>query len=321
VRHVRMLGLCLVAMFAVSAMTLGIASPALASKGEQKQEKLDKKNWDHFANCPWKNPKVELCMDGETIGGKNGGFFVIGKSQVDLSKPVKIQGGLWENSEGLLSVVAPENGSSTLEAPPLPVTDGLKLIKPEHEWPEALTTAFEEAIKNHETGLDAKIEVGGGTVLYETPGALNTTNLIFEEGAAFKLPLKVKLTGPFLEKLGGGPCVIGNETTPIEQELTSEPKADGSAGELEILNEGDMVALRNGRLGDDGWSIPKAADAQGCGGEYETYLNKAIDRSLGQGYENEAYNSKGLTLLSGSLYESVAKTTREYLEEGIKPPS
>ena len=106
-------------------------------------------------------------------------------------------------------------------------------------------------------------------MLYETPGALNTTNLIFEKGPAFKLPIQVKLESPFLEKLGGGPCVVGNETTPIWQELTSEPKDNGTAGRLEIQNEGNLVVLSDGRLGAQGWSIPEAALAQGCGGAYE----------------------------------------------------
>ena len=232
-RHVRIMGLCLVAMFAVSAMTLGIVSPALASK-ESKLIKEDERVWDVFKNCPWNTPGVELCTEGATFKGKRGGFYTIGSAKVALSDVV-IQAGMHENSEGLLELVAPTDGAQTLESPPEPVERGLKLITPEIQeeagWPEALKEAFKEALKNHESTLDAKIEVGGGNVLYETPGALNTTNLIFEEGPAFKLPIQVKLESPFLEKLGGGPCVVGNETTPIWQELSSEPKVNGDGGQ------------------------------------------------------------------------------------------
>ncbi len=316
-RHVRILGLCLVAMFAVSAMTLGIVSPALASK-ESKLIKEDERVWDVFKNCPWNTPGVELCTEGATFKGKRGGFYTIGSAKVALSEVV-IQAGMHENSEGLLELVAPTDGAQTLESPPEPVERGLKLITPEIQeeagWPEALKEAFKEALKNHESTLDAKIEVGGGNVLYETPGALNTTNLIFEEGPAFKLPIQVKLESPFLEKLGGGPCVVGNETTPIWQELSSEPKVNGEAGRLFINNEGDDVILKEGRLGADGWSIPEAALAQGCGGEYESQVNAALDYTL-QGYNH----ADGLTLLSGSLNESVSQTTKEYLEEGKLPP-
>jgi len=318
VRHLRIIGLCLVAMFAVSAMTLGIASPALAGK-ESKQIKEDERVWDVFKNCPWNTPGVELCTEGETFKGSKGGFYTIGTAKVALSDVV-IQAGIHENSEtGLYELFAPTDGAQTLESPPEPVTNGLKLITPEIQedagWPEALKEAFKEALKNHESTLDAKIEVGGGNVLYETPGALNTTNLIFEEGPAFKLPIQVKLESPFLEKLGGGPCVVGNQITPIWQELSSEAKVNGTAGKLYINNEGDDVILKEGRLGADGWSIPEAALAQGCGGEYESQVDAAIDRTL-QGYNR----ADGITLLSGSLNESVALTTKEYLEEGKLPP-
>jgi hypothetical protein len=319
VRRVRILGLCLVATFAVGATALGVASPALANN---KEEKRAAKNWDVFKNCPYNSPGVELCTFGTTYRGAKGGFYTIGSAKVALSDVV-IQAGMHENSEGLLELVGPTDGAKALESPSEPVTGGLKLITPaiqqEAEWPEALKEVFKEAQKNHESKLDAQIEVGGGDVLYETPGALDTTNLIFEEGPALKLPVKIKLESPFLEKLGGGPCVIGNETTPIWQELTSEPKVNGTAGSLEILYEGDEVVLKGGRLGADGWSIPQAADAQGCGGAYESYVNRAIDLTVGQGYNNEAYESKGLTLLSGELYESVSQTTKEYLEEGKIP--
>ncbi len=70
-------------------------------------------------------------------------------------------------------LIAPTDGAKTLESPPEPVTGGIKLITPEiqesSEWPEALKQAYKEAVKNHESKLDAKIEVGGGNVLYETP--------------------------------------------------------------------------------------------------------------------------------------------------------
>ena len=319
-RHVRMLGLCLVAMFAVSAMALGVASPALAKEKLPKEDKPKQlaKNWGKFKNCPWNNPKTELCTYGATYNGAKGGFYTIGTAKVALSNVV-IQGGLHENeaTEKLL-LIAPEDGAQTLESPAEPVTGGLKLITPEiqqrSEWPEALKQAYQEALKNHEGTLDAKIEVGGGNALYETEGVLNTTNLIFETGPAFKLPIKVKLESPFLEKLGGGPCVVGNETTPIWQELTSEPKDNGTAGNLEILYEGNLVNLKNGRLGADGWEIPEAAFAQGCGGAYESYVDAAINQTL-QGYNH----AKGLTLLSGELSLSVSRTAKEILEEGKTP--
>ena len=220
-RHVRMLGLCLAAVFALCAMA---AVPALAK--ESKQQKEEQKIWPAFKYCPYQdsNSEAELCFAGVTSGGPGGGFFALGGVKVPLSKPITLQGGLKENeSTGELYIRPAANGGETLESPELKVPGGLNLLTKEIQedarWPASLKEAFKEAKKNKETGLSVKIELAGGNALYELEGALNTTNLIFEEGPAFKLPLKVRMISPWLEKLGGGPCEIGNEGTPVWQYL------------------------------------------------------------------------------------------------------
>lgn len=304
-----MLGLCLVALFAVSAM---IAVPAMAK--QTPEEKEENKIWPTFKHCPYNEPGVELCFAGITSGGKGGGFFSLGGVTVPLSKPITLQGGLSENSEGEL-IIHPAT-TETLESPELKVPGGIKLITPEFQeqakWPAELTALWKEAIKNKESSMYVKIEVAG-TKLYETPNSLNTTNLIFEEGTAFTLPLKVKMSGAFLTKLGGGTCDVGNEEHPVYQYLTTEPQSNGSAGRLHIYHEGDMISLTRNRLGDLGWEIPVGAEASGCGGSYESYVDSALNQLLGLNYTGSS-RSHGLTLLVGNLYESLATTTKEILE-------
>ena len=123
-RHLRMVGLCLVAAFVVSAVA---ALPALASS----PKKIEETGVNALkASCPTENPEVGVCFVGITNGGSNGGFFQIGTARVPLNKPITIQGGL---REGQKFVVPPANGKETLEAPPLKVLKGIKLITPRIE--------------------------------------------------------------------------------------------------------------------------------------------------------------------------------------------
>lgn len=301
------MGLCLVALFALSAM---VAVPAMAK--ESKQEKKEKFIAGQFKNCPVNNPETELCFAGVTSGGKKGGFFSLGNITVPLSKPITLQGGEHENeAEENIYLVPAVEGAETLESPELKVPGGISVITSRiqelQEWPAELTQAFKEAKKNKETAMYVKIEVAGGNKLFEIPNALNVTNLIFETGPAFTLPLKVKITGPFLEKLGGGPCLVGNDTTPVYQYLTTSPASNGSAGYLYILAEGNQVELENSRLGDLGWPVESGAEPQGCGGAYESYVDGALDEALGL-----TRGAKGLTLLEGNLYEATAEYVREH---------
>jgi hypothetical protein len=308
VRHVRILGLCLLAMFAVSAM---VAVPAMAK--ETKEEKEEQRIWPLFKQCPLEEPEVELCFAGITNGGKKGGFFSLGGVTVPLNKPIILQGGL---REGLIVPATTE----TLESPELKVPGGIglisKRIQESSEWPAELTALWNEAKKNHESSMYVKIEVGG-TELYEIFQALNPINLILERGPAFTLPLKVKMTGPFLEKLGGGPCDFGNDTTPTFQHLRTEPSVNGNAANgASTLAGGELVVLFNSRLGDAGWPVPEGAQVSGCGGGYESYVDTAINKLLlgPNNYPGPASHwAHGLTLLEGTLYMGTASTVKEKL--------
>ena len=71
-RHVRILGLCLAAVFALTATTLVIASPALATKCDeecQAQKKYEKELKQYEKERAAANKKEESCIPGKNISG------------------------------------------------------------------------------------------------------------------------------------------------------------------------------------------------------------------------------------------------------------
>jgi len=393
VRHVRMLGLCLMALLAMAATTAVVASPALASCNEEchklkeeekqkakeqrekekeeakkqkerekeeakKQEKLEEEaaneqpaletgvgdpwgasRWGAFQHCPWQLfnehagetvegangeqlPYITDCINGVTLGGKKGGYFEYGTVKVPLSKSIKLQAGATGEGEEVILYPA-ANGGETLEAPPMPVDGGISVITPliqkQAKWPEALQKGFKEALKNGEKAIDVKIEMAGGECFVaKKPGCVDTEDILIEEGYAFKLPLKVTVTGPFLEKLGGGPCEIGSDEHPIEITLTTS--GIGHAGPIEFNEEFTHVFLRDSRLVDYGWHISVASGAKGCGGEYESYVDEALNLALEVEYPGtggvERTEKTGIVVLEGDLHDGQAEAVAIKGEKG-----
>jgi hypothetical protein len=321
VRHVRMLGLLLAAALIVSAAA---AVPTMAAK-----DPFNTKTWEQYKFCPYNiNPGLEDCFVGRTAGGKEGGFFELGNAKVPLSKPITLQGGFCIRGlefhgvpceealgaePGALKVFPAANGGETLESPELKVERGLSLITTEiqakAEWPQALKESFKQAKANKETALVAKVELAGGNLLYEEPNALSTEHLLFEQGNAFELPLKVKMTNSWLAKLGGGPCTVGNETHPIMQDLTTEPPGRATEpGGFTSNEEFTNIELKGGRLIDLNWPVEEGADASGCGGEFEPFVDKAINLVL------ELPHQHGITILQGDLFTGQVTAVKEHLE-------
>jgi hypothetical protein len=319
VRHVRWLGACLATLLALGALA---TSPALA------KSKFNAKTWRQYKYCPSeghtsKGEEYFICTYGETSA--KGGQLQLGRVVVPLSKPIVMQGGLKALGESPI-VKALEPGE-TLESPELKVNSGLNLITPQVEeearFPEALKEKVKEAKKNKETAEFVKIEVAGNT-LYEDVHAVDVLAVLEEKGNAFELPLKVKITGPFLEKLGGGPCEVGNNEFPILQELKSEGAGTGGvhahAGKREAnaetgAPEGEQIEIEGIRLVDFNWPVPEGAMAKGCGGEYE----EQIDHALNIVMELERHR-EGYTVLPGNLFVSSPEIVTFEREHGFPNP-
>ncbi len=301
-RHVRMLGLCLIAVLMVSAIGAG---SALA------KDPFNVNTWGQYKYCPYEEPQSNItdCFAGITAGGSNGGFFEYGKVKVKLNKSIYLHSG-FKGSGPEIEVVPAVHGGETLEAPELKVTGGIglfsKALQEQQEWPAALTESWKEAKKNKENAVNVKIEMAGNEC-FEVQGCLDTENILLEEGVAFRLPLKVKVTSPWLEKLGGGPCYIGSDEHPIHINLTTE--SSGSAGTLKFAPNFYQLELHESRLVDTKWHIEEASAPKGCGGAYESYVDKSLERLL------EMNGSRtGIVVLKGDLHD--ATNAGDILEEG-----
>ena len=322
------------ATIVVSALAIALvgAVPAMAGEG------LSKRFRSIFSDCPTTNPEIHdegdgiFCFTGITQGGKEGGHFTVGGIQTNLVKKITLHGAATfaeptnpENPNGQPEgKIWPAKDGRTLEAPPIPVTKGIRLltsqVQEEAGWPEALKKIYKEKTEKRETQLSATIEIAGGNLIYENRDGLSTGNLIEQQGPAFILPLKVKLSGPFLYRLqkGADTCEVGSDEHPVVQHLTTgESKAPppfeantqtGEVGELAFFNEFAVIEIKNNKLVDSTW--PVTTEAEGCGGEYESFVNKAISLVL----HLPTPAGSNTTELKGSLFSgnfSVVKESQE----------
>ncbi len=302
----------------LAALILGTAGAGSALA----KDKYSVNTWQQYKHCPF-SADITDCFTGITSGGATGGYFQYGSVLTRLTKSITIQGGYKEAGDHI-EVVAPEDGSLLLESPPEPITKGLKVITPriqtEAEWPEALKASFAEAVANKETKATATIEMAGDECT-TVPGCIDTESILFEEPEppAFRLPLKVKVDNSWLDKLGGGPCLIGSDEHPIKQNLVTA--GAGSGGNL-VFEEPkfEQLELANTRLVDVGWHISPEQGAHGCGGsEYEAYVDKALNFALEvETPYGEISWRKGVTVLTGNLHDSAAHRAHEELEKGSK---
>lgn len=327
---------------AVAALALAGAIPALADAN------LSKRLRTTFSDCPTNNAELAdlakkyrageggeetICLVGQTSGGKEGGSFTVGGVVTKLNKKITLQGGA-SFAEGTVSEQNPTGGAEgkiwpakdgrTLVAPPLAVTKGIKLLTPkiqeEAGWPEALKAIYNDKVAKKETQLSATIEIAGGNLIYENRDGLSTQSLIEAEGAAFTLPLKVKLSGPFLYKLqkGADTCSVGSDEHPVVQHLTSGESVapfpfesntvKGAVGELEFYNEFTVIEIKGSTLVDSTW--PVVNEAEGCGGGYESYVDKAISIVLSL----PAPAGASSTVLKGTLYSGNFVVVKEEQE-------
>jgi hypothetical protein len=282
----------LIAAMAVMA-PLAMSSPAMA-------EHHPTGNFAPFKFCPLSNKATELC----TVANTTSGEFDVGKRSVPINKTITLQGGLHENEKtGELEFIAAE-GAETLSKTALFVPGGLfNIVAPEFLNKEQ-KEKFEKIINEGITGVTATTELAAPASAIK----LNTTNLIFEEGVALQLPIKVKLGNAFL----GNECYVGSNASPVILNLTTgttSPPAPnkpikGSAGALEILEEGNLVRLSGGSLVDNAWAAP---GARGCGGKLvEGIVDEAVNKELGL----PAAAGNNTAILNGNLEEAVAAAVK-----------
>jgi hypothetical protein len=214
-----------------------------------------------FVTCPTANAAVDGCVYAET----NSGNFVMGKKAVPLVNQVVLKGGFDSDDGsifGNLTFVAPTDGV-TLSKSPQPVPGGLTGIVAPSWWPSLLRDLFNETINNGFTGVTATVELAAPASAIK----FNAGAELFGVGTALALPVKVKLSNPFL----GSNCYIGSNSSPLKLNLTtgttSPPPPNtpisGNPGELAVIEEGNIIATKNNKLVDNSFA---ASGANGCGG-------------------------------------------------------
>ena len=167
-----------------------------------------------FKACPLANPAVNLCF----VAQSSSGHFTVGGKTVKF-KQLTVQGGSILNEEtGAEVFVLPSNGEETLSRVPLNVPGGLKSVK-YNKFPEPLRERWRLANAQEKLELTLTVELAG------TPG-ISRANLLFQEGTALEVPVRIHLTNAFRSPVDGTgllgeECYIGSTAEPIVQHLTS----------------------------------------------------------------------------------------------------
>jgi hypothetical protein len=249
-----------------------------------------------FAKCPYTNPVIFACVYAETTSGT----FTIGNKTVPIKNPVILQGGVEtvipETLVGPLKFYGATDGNS-LSKTPQPVPGGLLGITAPSWWPTFLKELFNETINNGFTGVTATVELAAPASSIE----LSLAGLLTQQGTALGLPVKVKLSNPFL----GNSCYIGSNSNPIQLKLTSGTTSppppntpiSGSPGALEFEKPVPGILTDGGnRLVNNSFSAP---GANGCGG---ILLSWAVDPFVDSILGTPSAAGRNTAILEGTTY-------------------
>jgi hypothetical protein len=257
-----------------------------------------------FTDCPLSDTAVQNCITSEERRGE----FVVGHRTVPINNPLTLQGGLFRSSPGPegLAFVGAEDGN-TLSRTALSFPGGLAGVLAPAYLPALLREQFDASIEGGLTSVTMTPELARPASTIK----INEHNLLLEEGVAMQLPLKIKLSNPFL----GSDCYIGSPIDPIVLNLTTgatNPPApnkpiQGTLGLLEGL-EGDRVVVMHGNLlVDNSFAVPKAT---GCGGSYSAMVDTAVDAEIGL----PSPAGRNTAILDGTLEKASSTAVRENLE-------
>jgi hypothetical protein len=252
------------------------------------------KDFAVFAQCPTKAPEVRLCFYAETTSGE----IAIRSTKVPISAPIIFQGGATLNEEaGTETFVGATNGE-TLSKAPQRVPGGLLGVVAPESLPKFLQEIINKLVSE---GLD---EVTATAELVGNPG-ISRTNLLFQEGVALSLPVRIHLSNTFL----GSACYIGSKASPATFQLTTgttnPPKPNkpisGAVGKLEFRDEFQIAKITENKLVDNAFSVPTAS---GCGGLLSLLINPAVNLKLGLPSES-GHNT---AILEGTLENATAES-------------
>lgn len=255
-----------------------------------------------FSTCPLSNPSVTLCLSAESSGGT----FTVGKKSVPLVNEVRLRGGLISPGGfvGPATFVAPTDGV-VISKSPQPVPGGLLGITAPTWWPKFLQDLFNETINNGFTGVTSTVELAGSASAIK----VGLLEYLLGTGAAFAMPVKVKLSNPFL----GNNCYIGSNSNPVLLNLTTGTTAppppngpiSGSPGEGGNIEE-KIAFFKKNKLVDNAFAAP---GANGCGGLFSFLIDPFVESIVGV----PSAAGTNTAILEGATYLGIAEALRPML--------
>jgi hypothetical protein len=273
---------------------LVLASSAFAAAHHPKGE------FAAFGECPLNRATITDCV----LSVSNGGFFQVGTKTVPLKNPVTLQGG-FEGSGEAVKFYGAEEGN-TLSKTPQPVPGGLLGIVAPTWWPKFIQNWFNNLISEGFTGVNATVELTGPSKGL-TNIKLSTENLLFEEGTALGLPVKIHLENAIL----GSTCYIGSESKPVQIDFTtgttSPPPPNkplkGSAGTFSANEAFTLLTFSGGKLVNNSFAAPAAS---GCGGIFSFLVDPLVNSILGL----PAAAGTNTAVLEGKLQDAAASAVK-----------
>jgi hypothetical protein len=218
-----------------------------------------------FNYCPLGRTTLRACFRSETKAG----VLTIGKKATPIKSPVILQGGLeYESLAENMPLIAAQDGN-TLVKTPQPVPGGLAGIVAPSWWPSILRDLFNETINNGFTGVTATMELAAPA----SSVIVNPFNLFTGAGPNLTMPVKVKLSNPFL----GNNCYIGSNSNPITLKLTSGTTSppppnvpiSGTPGAVSQNSAFTIITVSGNKIVDNAFAAP---GANGCGGILFSWL-------------------------------------------------
>jgi hypothetical protein len=257
-----------------------------------------------FAGCPLNNRATDLCIFARTESGA----LKIGRRTIPITKAIVLQGGIHEDeASGQQRFIASAAGR-TLSATAQAIPGGLREIVAPEVLPASLRERFDRLIARGEAAVTATTEL----VAPARTIGVNTQNLVEARGIGLALPVKVKLSSPFL----GASCYIGSNAHPIVISLTTGTTRRSSAhgpvtgkpGHAKFKDDYNLVTLSANTLVSDSFSVPPAT---GCGGTQSALLDPALDAELGL----PVAAGQSEAIMNGTIKNANAPAVRKALGE------
>jgi len=262
---------------AVGAALIALAVLAISRSGGHRSND----DYAAFAACPLHDPQTDLCLFTQTTGGE----FVIGSETVPLSRTITLQGGIHVVKNAEREVVKDEfiaaTGGETLSKASQDIPGGLRAVVNPDLLDPATRKVFDRLLASGSTQVTATIELATAA----SSIGVSTQNLIEARGIGLSLPLKLRLSNPFL----GEKCYIGANADPIVVALTTgriektrlsaldRPLA-GKPGHASFKDDYNLIVLSEESLLSDSFAAPRA---EGCGGTGSLAIDRAVDAGLG----------------------------------------